>query len=70
MTQMESLLAGVWEFVVGDDWRLALGVVFGLGLTALLATTSIAAWWLMPPVVLVLLVFSIRRAAREHSHGA
>ncbi len=55
---------GVWEFIVGDDWRTALGVVVALALTALLAQTTVAAWWVMPLAVLGLLVLSIRRAAR------
>ncbi len=67
MTRVEALLAGVWEFVVGDDWRTALGVVLALGFTALLADAAIAAWWVMPPAVVGLLALSIRRAARESS---
>jgi hypothetical protein len=69
MTRIQALLAGVWEFVVGDDWRTALGVVLALGLTALLADAAIAAWWVMPPAVVGLLALSIRRAAREGSRG-
>jgi len=63
MTRVSALLAGVWEFVVGDDWRTALGVVLALALTALLADASISAWWVMPLAVLGLLVLSIRRTA-------
>jgi hypothetical protein len=62
MTRVSALLAGVWEFVVGDDWRTALGVVLALALTALLADASISAWWVMPLAVLGLLALSIRRA--------
>jgi hypothetical protein len=69
MTRVQACLAGVWEFVVGDDWRTALGVVLALALTALIATTTIAAWWIMPPAVIGLLALSIRRAARGHSRG-
>jgi hypothetical protein len=65
MTRVEAFLAGMWEFVVGDDWRIALGVVLALALTALIATTDVAAWWVMPPTVIGLLALSIRRAARE-----
>jgi hypothetical protein len=65
MTRVEAFLAGVWEFVVGDDWRIALGVVLALALTALIATTDVASWWVMPPAVIALLALSIRRAARE-----
>ncbi|MHB8242308.1 MAG: hypothetical protein ACYDHN_09975 [Solirubrobacteraceae bacterium] len=60
-------LAGVWEFVVGDDWRSALGVVLALGLTALIADASVPAWWVMPLAVPGVLALSIRRAARSAS---
>jgi hypothetical protein len=38
-------------------------------LTALVASAGISAWWVLPLAVLVLLVLSIRRAARGASHG-
>jgi hypothetical protein len=53
-----------WDFVVGDDWLVAAGLVLALGLTALVAHDDVSAWWLMPLAVLGLLVVSIRRAAR------
>jgi hypothetical protein len=65
MTQVRAFLLGVWEFVVGDDWRTAIGVALAIGLTALVASAGISAWWVMPLAVLVLLVLSILRAARE-----
>jgi hydrogenase/urease accessory protein HupE len=64
MSRVWAFLIGLWDFVVGDDWRTALGVVLALGLTAAIAETSVAAWWVMPVAVLVLLALSIRRAAR------
>ncbi len=64
MTRFVSVLRGIWDFVVGDDWRLALGVVLALALTAAVAGTGAAAWWIMPAAVLVLLAFSLGRAAR------
>jgi hypothetical protein len=57
----------VWEFVVGDDWRTALGVALALALTALIAGAGVAAWWVMPAAVLGLLALSIRRAVRSTS---
>jgi hypothetical protein len=64
MSRVGAFFAGVWEFVVGDDWRTAVGVVAALGLTAVLAGAGIAAWWVMPPAVIGLLALSIRRAVR------
>ena len=62
---MISFLRGVWEFVVGDDWVTAAGVVVALGLTAIVAGAGVAAWWVMPPAVVGLLALSLRRAARS-----
>jgi len=30
-----------WDFIVGDDWRVAVGVLIAFAFTALLATTSV-----------------------------
>jgi hypothetical protein len=59
---MTALLRAVWEFLVGDDWLLALAVALALGLTALLAAADLAAWWVAPLVVPAFLLASIRRA--------
>jgi hypothetical protein len=67
MTRMAAFLVGVWDFIVGDDWLTALGVVLALALTALIAAAGIAAWWVMPPTVIGLLALSLRRAARAGS---
>jgi len=69
MTRVRAFLAAVWEFVVGDDWRTAIGVALALALTALVASAGISAWWVMPLAVLGLLALSIRRAARGASRG-
>lgn len=63
MRLIVAFLNGVWDFVVGDDWRTAVGVVLALALTALLAAVGVAAWWTMPLAVVVLLALSLRRAA-------
>jgi hypothetical protein len=67
MTRIQAFALAVWEFVVGDDWRTAIGVVVALGLTAILAAVGISAWWVMPLAILGLLALSIRRAARDIS---
>jgi len=51
-----------YDFVVGDDWRIALAVVAAIGLTAVLVSWGISAWWLMPVAVVVILLSSLRRA--------
>jgi hypothetical protein len=62
MRLIRAFLHGVWDFVVGDDWRTAIGVIVTLGVVAALAAVGIAAWWVMPPAVLVLLALSLKRA--------
>ena len=37
-----------YDFVIGDDWLLAAGVVLGLAGTYLLSHAGVAAWWLLP----------------------
>jgi hypothetical protein len=64
MSRLEALLRFLWDFVVGDDWRLAVGVVLALGVTALVATTSVAAWWILPVAVAGLLGLSVWLAPR------
>ena len=53
-----------WNFIVGDDWRVAAGVALALGLTAILTYNGVNAWWLLPAAVALVLGLSIRRAAR------
>jgi hypothetical protein len=62
MTAIRRVVLGVWDFVVGDDWLTALGVVVALGATALIAGAGAAAWWLTPVAVVALLAFSLARA--------
>jgi phosphomannomutase len=53
-----------WDFVVGDDWRAAAGVLLAIAATAILAAAGINAWWLMPIAVGAVLWLSLLRAAR------
>lgn len=67
MSRVRSLGYFVWDFVVGDDWRIAVGVVLALAVTAMAAGSGITAWWIMPVVTIILLLFSLWRAARPDS---
>ena len=53
-----------WDFVVGDDWRAALGVALAIGATAAVVAAGVDAWWLLPVGVAAVLWLSLRRAAR------
>ncbi len=65
MTMVVRVARGVWDFIVGDDWRVALGVVVALAITAVIAGAGAGGWWIMPPAVILLLAESLRRASRR-----
>jgi hypothetical protein len=52
-----------YDFIIGDDWLVAAGVVIALALTYALSRTTVPAWWLLPLALVVLLPLSLRRAA-------
>ena len=64
MSWIRRTLKGIWDFLVGDDWVTAAGVVVALGATSLIADATATAWWMMPVAVVSLLALSLRRAAR------
>lgn len=61
MSRLRSLMRLLWDFVVGDDWQIAVGVVAALGLTAGVADASWSAWWILPAAVALLLGASVWR---------
>ena len=48
-----------WDFVVGDDWLAAAGVIVGLAVTA-----ALAAWWALPIAAALVLGLTLVRATR------
>jgi hypothetical protein len=62
---LRSFAAFWWDFIVGDDWKIAAGVIVALAATAGVAAAGLPAWWLLPLVVLALLSFSVRSALRD-----
>lgn len=67
MSRLPAPLRFAWEFVVGDDWRIAAGVVVAVGVTALVAGAGVSAWWILPLVVVCVLGGSAWHAARPPS---
>jgi hypothetical protein len=53
-----------WNFVVGDDWRVAAELAVAFALTWVLEHEGISAWWVLPPAVALILADSVRREAR------
>jgi hypothetical protein len=64
MTWIRSFAMFWYDFIVGDDWRVAVGVVAGLAATAGLVHAGVNAWWLLPIVVIALLGLSLRRVVK------
>jgi hypothetical protein len=57
---LRRIALAIWDFVVGDDWRLALAAVVAIGLTAVVCALGLSAWWLAPLVALAALRWSLR----------
>lgn len=55
-------LAAIWDFLVGDDPRLALAALVAIGLTAVLCALGLSGWWAAPVVALVALRWTLRGA--------
>ena len=53
----------LYDFIVGDDWTVALAVLIGLVVTGILNANHIVGWWLMPIVVVVMTGFSLQRTS-------
>ena len=58
-----------YDFVVGDDWRVAVGVVAALALTGGIAAAGLPSWWVLPVAVGVLLPLSLWRISRAARNG-
>jgi len=56
MSRIKALGRFAWNFIVGDDWRVAAGVAVAIGVTAIAA-----AWWILPLAVAALLGLSVVR---------
>ena len=65
MTQIVGFLRFWYDFIIGDDWVVAVGVVIALALTYAVSRTSVPAWWLLPLALVLLLPLSLWRATRK-----
>jgi uncharacterized membrane protein len=54
-----------YDFIVGDDWRVTVGIVASFALTFGLSRIGANGWWIVPAAVAVLLPFSLSRLTRE-----
>ena len=64
--RMRAFGAFWYDFIVGDDWVVALGVTLALATTyALSRLTDAAVWWIVVVAVAILLPLSVFRATRR-----
>jgi len=60
-----GFLRFLYDFVVGDDWTLAVLAVAAILAVWLLDRGGVEGWWLLPVAVVAGLALSVGRAARR-----
>ena len=61
MKYLRNFVRFWYDFIIGDDWVIAAGVVIALIATALLVQLGVNAWWAIPLAVVVMLATSLLR---------
>jgi hypothetical protein len=57
-----------YDFIIGDDWRVAVGVGAALAITyGLSRTADVPVWWIVVASVAILLPLSIHRVTRRRT---
>ena len=64
MRYLKAFLLFWYDFIVGDDWVIAAGVVGALVGTERLVRAGVDAWWALPVAVIALLAISLWRLTR------
>jgi hypothetical protein len=65
MARLRSIWDFWYDFVVGDDWQIAVIVIAALAVTALVVHQAGAnSCWLVPVAVFAALIWSLHRAIR------
>jgi len=68
---VEAFLRFWYDFIVGDDWRVAVGVVFAIAATFFAVNSGHNWWWLLPAAVGALLAMTVLSETRPRDdHGA
>jgi hypothetical protein len=65
IARLKAFGAFWYDFIVGDDWLVAVGVVAALVITYLVSLGHVASWWVLPVALAVLLPVSLYRATRR-----
>jgi hypothetical protein len=59
-----------YDFIVGDDWTIAVGVIAAVALTAGAAHAGITAWPILPLTVIAGLAWSVFRVRKDQAQPA
>lgn len=65
MLYIAGFLRFWYDFIVGEDWSVAAGVIALLVCTSFLTHRGIGAWWLLPGGVVIVLWVSLWRVTRR-----
>lgn len=64
MNVIKKFLGFLYDFFIGDDWRVAVIVVIGLAVTAALAHQNTTSWFVLPIAVALAVPYTLWRAVR------
>jgi hypothetical protein len=64
MKYLIGFLAFWYDFLVGDDWMIAVGVILSLALSGVLIHARISAWPWLSLLIVCVLALSVRRAVK------
>lgn len=65
MTFIKNFALFWYDFIVGDDWMIAVEVIAAVLASAWSTNHAVNAWWLLPLIVVVMLTFSLLREVRN-----
>ena len=63
--RVRAFFAFWYDCIVGDDWRVAAGVITALAVTWAVSRSHTTSWWIVPVAVVFLVPFSLWRATRS-----
>lgn len=65
VARLRAFAAFWYDFVIGDDWRVAVAIAVALGATYGISRTGAPVWWVVPLAVALVLPLSLWRAVRR-----
>jgi phage/plasmid primase-like uncharacterized protein len=60
IARVRAAAAWIYDFVVGDDWRLAIAAIAAIALTAVAKAAGVTAWPVAPIIVLAVILWSVK----------